>query len=77
MVLNLVDLKEKLKPQLKNLWGIDDFKITKASHINKYWILGIEYQKPNKSFGGDTIFYSTERSVISANDETGEIDTIT
>jgi len=76
VVLTLVDLKDKLKPQLKKLWDVDDFKIIKASHVANKWIVEVEYQKPNKSLAGDTVFYFPVASAIAANDETGQIESI-
>jgi len=76
MVLTLVDLKYKLKPQLKDLLDVGDFKIIKASHATNKWIVEIEYQKPNKGLDGNTIFYTHEVSTIAADDENGQIELI-
>lgn len=76
MVLTLVDLKDKLKPQLKDLWDVNDFEIMKASHGTNKWVVVIEYQKPKKALNGNTVFYSNEVGAIVANDSTGLIEEI-
>lgn len=74
MPLSLVEVKEKLKPQVKSLWDVDDFKIVKAEHKADTWVLGIEYQKPTKGPAGVMEFYSTTFQAIAVNDSTGQIE---
>ncbi len=74
MPLSLIELKEKLKPQLKSLLEVSDFKITKAEHKDNNWIIGVEYQKPFKGPAGVMTYFNTEFKAMSVNDETGQIE---
>ncbi|AGO61907.1 hypothetical protein [Ferroplasma acidarmanus] len=42
MELSLVEIKEKLKPQLKSLLDVDTFKIVAAERKEKFWVLVIQ-----------------------------------
>lgn len=76
MALTLVEIKEKLEPQLKTLWDVEDFKITRAEHKDNYWILGLEYQKPTKGPAGVMEYFNTEFKAMAVNDDTGQIESI-
>ncbi len=74
MPLSLVDVKEKLKPQLKNLWGIDDFKIVIAEHNNQRWMIFVEYNEQETGPSGVMKYYKTQKTGLAVNDETGQIE---
>jgi predicted type IV restriction endonuclease len=74
--LSLIELKEKLKPQLESLMEVKDFKITIAEHENNFWILGIEYQKPYKGPSGVMTYFKNETKGIVVDDDTGQIEAI-
>ena len=48
MDLSLIEVKDKLKPQLNSLWGIDDFKIVRAERKDRFWVLMVEYQESER-----------------------------
>ncbi|MCL6089419.1 MAG: hypothetical protein M1393_00055 [Candidatus Thermoplasmatota archaeon] len=76
MVLSLIEVKEKLKPQLKSLWGIDDFKVVRAERKDKFWILIVEYQESERGPAGVAQYFRTKTSGLSVEAETGKIDTL-
>ncbi len=76
MPLSLVELKEKLKPQLESLLNVSDFKIVSAEHKNNVWIIMVEYQKPYKGPAGGITYFRNEVTGMVVNDETGEIQTM-
>ncbi len=76
MLLSLVEIKEKLKPQLKSLWGIDDFKVVRAERKDKFWILMVEYQESEKGPAGVVQYFKTKISGLSVEGETGKIEAL-
>lgn len=74
MVLSLIQIKEKLKPQFKTLLEVDDFRITAADHKNNLWIIMVEYQIPEKSLTGTALYYKIKNSVLKITDEDGNIE---
>jgi hypothetical protein len=76
MLLSLVEIKEKLKPQLKSLWGIDDFKVVRAGRKDKFWILMVEYQESEKGPAGVVQYFKTKISGLSVEGETGKIEAL-
>jgi len=74
MDLSLVEIKEKLKPQLKTILSIDDFRIVRAEHSNKIWTLFIEYQEVEKGPAGVAQFFKTKTSGLLVEAETGKIE---
>ena len=71
MLLSLIELKEKLKPQLESLLGANEFKIVIASHSSNSRSLEIEYQKPYKTPSGDMTYFKTDSKFIIVDDGTG------
>ncbi|HII82162.1 MAG TPA: hypothetical protein HA269_02565 [Ferroplasma sp.] len=76
MDLSLVEIKDKLIPQLKILWGIDDFKIVRAEHKDKSWVLTVEYQESEKGPAGIAQYFKTKTSGLIVDAETGKINTL-
>lgn len=76
MPLSLIELKEKLKPQLESLLEVNDFKIIMAEHKDNIWILIVEYQKPYKGPSGAMSYFKTESKSIAVDDKTGQIEGI-
>ena len=76
MLLSLVEIKEKLKPQLKSLWGIDDFKVVRAGRKDKFWILMVEYQESEKGPAGVVQYFKTKISGLSVEGETGKLEAL-
>ena len=62
MDLSLIEVKDKLKPQLKSLWGIDDFKIVRAERKDRFWVLMVEYQESEKGPAGVAQYFRTKVS---------------
>ncbi len=58
MVLSLTEVKDKLKPQLKILLDVDDFKIITAEHKDNSWLVFVEYQMPEKGPSGVMLYSS-------------------
>ena len=76
MVLSLVEIREKLRPQLKSLWDIDDFKVVRAERKDKFWILIVEYQESERGPAGVVQYFRTRTSGLSVEAETGKIDSL-
>ncbi len=74
MSLSLVEIKEKLKPQLKELWGVDDFKIVTAEHKDQWWMVFVEYNAQETSPSGALKYYKIKKTGLGVNDETGQIE---
>ena len=76
MIISLIEVKDKLIPQLKILWGIDDFKIIRAEHNDKSWVLTVECQESKKGPAGVAQYFKTKTSGLIVDTETGKIDTL-
>ena len=76
MELSLIEVKDKLIPQLKILCGIDDFKIVRAEHKDQSWVLIVEYQESKKGPAGVAQYFKTKTSGLIVDTETGKIDTL-
>lgn len=74
MVLSLIEVKEKLKPQLKVLLDVDDFKISSAEHKDNRWVVLVEYQTPEKGPSGIMVYYKTKTIGLSVDDQSGKIE---
>ncbi|EQB69317.1 MAG: hypothetical protein AMDU5_GPLC00004G0287 [Thermoplasmatales archaeon Gpl] len=76
MVISLIEIREKLKPQLKALLDVDNFKIVSAEHMEKNWIIVVEYQMPEKGPAGILVYYKTEIAGLKVSDEDGTIESM-
>ena len=56
--------------------GIDDFKIVRAEHKDKSWVLIVEYQESKKGPAGVAHYFRTTTSGLIVDAETGKIDTL-
>ncbi len=74
MVISLIEVKEKLKPQLKLLLDVDDFRIQQAEHTDMGWFVIVEYQQPEKGLIGDLVYYKTKTSGFVVSDKDGKIE---
>ena len=76
MDLSLIEVKDKLKPQLNGLWGIDDFKIIRAERKDSFWVLMVEYQESVKGPVGVAQYFRTKVSGLFVDAETGKIESL-
>lgn len=74
MELSLVEIKEKLKPQLKSLLDVDTFKIVAAERKEKFWVLVIQYQEFQNGPGGVARFLQTKTTALNVEPDTGKIE---
>ena len=76
MDLSLIEVKDKLKPQLNSLWGIDDFKIIRAERKDRFWVLMVEYQESVKGPVGVAQYFRTKVNGLFVDAETGKIESL-